>query len=226
MSRSAISRVTIGGCAFKMLCKGTVQSYACDHLVDLTKEREEGTGPWTLSRASKALIKHIRKTIRSIESGRDRKVEQFYIGKTHVRSRANCNFNHMERSTWRLAGGINGRFRAHRNNGYGRDGLVVLTVVTREAIPPDVQSNKKRVNQETYALALESRLIHHFLIECDDSRIVNPSIDLGRKVNIKHDKKGTRGYPLYMAFKLENPPSESDSNWSSESCYSASHGIG
>ena len=200
-----MSKTTAGGCDFDTLCNSDIKSYACDYLVDLTKVRKKGKGPWTLSRATKALIKHVRKCVKFIQIGQGRNVKHFYIGKTHVQRKLKCKFDHMKRSTWKLANGINGRFRSHcQNPDYDIDGLVVLTVVTRKAIPPNVRNNRKKVNQELYALALESKLIQHFLIKRDDDRILNKTIDTGGKDSNKQD---TKGYPLYMAYKLEEESS-------------------
>ena len=188
---SCVSATTAGGCSFDDICDRGAKSYACDNLFDLTKS--EG-----LSTATKALVKHIKKCIRFIEIGQGRKVKQFYIGKTHVHKKKRGKFEHMTHSTWRKSDGISKRFRKHREGGYGRDGMVVLTLVTRAAIPRKIRNNKKTVIQELYALALESRLIQYFLIKRDDKRIFNKSLDTGGK-----DGNKSIGYALYMAFKLE-----------------------
>ena len=46
--------------------------------------------------------------------------------------------------------------------------------------------------------------IQYFLIERDDHRIVNSTLNAG-----KSDNNKSAGYPLYMAFKLEGNDSES-----------------
>ena len=130
-------------------------------------------------------------------------MEQFYIGKTLTHRRKRRHFHRMKSSTWKLSKGISKRFKKHHGKGYGRDGLVVLTVVTRKAVPRSVRQNKRIVTKELYAFALENRLIQHFLIERDDHRIVNSTLNAG-----KSDNKSA-GYPLYMAFKLEDSDSES-----------------
>lgn len=194
---SVASRTTVGGCSFDMLCDGTAQKYACDNVIDITR-REDGSTP-TLSQAVEMLKTHIENCIQSIETGRGRKVEQFYIGKTHAHKRRRTTFDPMRSATWRLSDGIGQRFRRHRDGGYGRDGLVVLTVVTKKAIPPTLRQNRIKVKQELYAFALENRLIQHFLIEDDDPRVVNKTLNSGGS-----DGNGSIGYPLYMAFKVED----------------------
>ena len=190
----ASSESTRGGCTFEKLCQDSVQSYACDNLIDITVN-DKGQTP-TVQEAEQMLLKHVKECIQSIETERGCPLEYFYIGKTHVRQREDRKFNHMNRDTWKLDNGINGRFRDHREHGYGRDGLVVLTVVTREAIHPDIRNNKPNFHQEHYALALESRLIQDFL---RDPHLCNESLEPGRR-----DKCPSIGYPLYMAFKVYN----------------------
>ena len=196
MATSNFSTTTRGGCTYDELCNGSVQSYACDHVIDITKTRD-GRIP-TIEEAMKMLLEHVDKCVESIEIGRDCKVERFYIGKSHVRKRARSTFDHMKRTTWKLDNGINSRFVAHSRTDYGCDGLVVLTVVTREAIDPDIRRNKPKLHQEDYALALESRLIQEYMRT--DSRLANDTVATGRR-----DKTASIGYPLYLAFKVRRP---------------------
>ena len=189
MATSIFSTTTRGGCTFDELCNGSVRSYACDNLIDITRTRTE--------EAVKMLLEHVDKCVDDIETGRDCKVEHFYIGKSHVRKRARRTFNHMNRTTWKLDKGINSRFAAHSRTDYGRDGLVVLTVVTKEAIDPDIRRNKPKFHQEDYALILESRLIQEYMRT--DSRLANDTVATGRR-----DQTASIGYPLYLAFKVED----------------------
>ena len=183
---------TRGGCSFDELCNGSVQSYACDNVIDITSKRD-GSTP-TVREAEQMLLDHVDRCVRSIETERGCQLEHFYIGKTHVRQRKGRRFDHMNKDTWKLDGGINSRCRCHREGGYGRDGLVVLTVVTREAIHPDVRRNKPDFHQEDYALVLEGRLIQDCMT---DTRLYNQTLEPGGR-----DKTPSIGYPLYMAFKV------------------------
>ena len=203
MGGSVASASTLGGCSFDELCRGTQSNYACDNVINVVCQ-EDGCHLTTCIREQEdSLSQHIYTCIESIEIGRGRPVEKFYIGKTHVRQRQDrVLFNPMMRNTWRLDDGINQRFRSHSSQPYGRDGLVVLTVVTREAIPPEIRQNKPNFHQEDYALALESRLILRFM---SDRRLVNETIEAGGR-----DRTRSIGYPLYMAFRVrdddDNPP--------------------
>ena len=189
---SVFSTTTRGGCSFEELCNGSLQGYAGDNLIDITITRD-GRVP-TIREAEQMLLEHLDNCVRSIETERDCQLEYFYIGKTHVRRMRNRTFNHMDRNTWKLDGGINSRCKTHKEGDYGRDGLVVLTVVTREAIHPDVRRNKPDFHQEDYALALEGRLIQDCMT---DSRLYNRTLEPGGR-----DKTPSIGYPLYMAFKV------------------------
>ena len=183
---STYSRTTIGGTTFDLLCSAdSVPNYACDAVVDL--RREHG-----LARAKEKLTKLVRDNISSLEIGMDRQVEKFYIGKTSVqRNRRSRRFDPMKYQTWRKKG-ISSRWGEHKHNPYGRDGLVVLGVVNRDAIP-----RRCRVDQELYALALEQQLLHHFMIEDPDDRIANETFSPGRR-----EEQTSVGHAVYMAYAL------------------------
>ena len=196
---SVSTTTTHGGCSFEQLCNGSTQYYACDNLIDIVRNRD-GHVP-TIEEAVQMISEHLDGCVQSIETQRGCRLEYFYIGKTHVKQRKGATFNHMKRSTWRLANGINQRFADHRDAGYGQDGLVVLTVVTREAIDPDIRRNKPDLHQEDYALGLENRLIQEYMRR--DPRLANDTLATGRR-----DTTPSIGYPLYMAFKLEDDDSD------------------
>lgn len=120
MAISEASAITRGGCSFDELCKGCVQSYACDNLIDITRTRD-GRIP-TIREAEKMLLDHLDSCVQSIQTERECQLEYFYIGKTHVRKMKNRTFNHMNNATWKLDGGINSRCKCHKDAGYGRDG--------------------------------------------------------------------------------------------------------
>ena len=186
---SIYSRTTNGGTTFDLLCSAdSVPNYACDAVVDL--RREHG-----LARAKEKLTNLVRDNISSLEIGTDKQVKKFYIGKTYVQSNKRRQrverFDPMDCKTWRKKG-ISSRWGKHKHKPYGRDGLVVLGVVNKDAIP-----RRCRVDQELYALALEQQLLHHFMIEDPDDRIANETFSTGQT-----EKKKSIGHAVYMAYAL------------------------
>ena len=181
-------------CKFKELCDGSSQGYAWDNLIDITKTRY-GRVP-TIRQAEQMLVDQIDNCIDTIKDKTGRDIESFYIGKTYVEERMNRDFDHMDPDTWKLDGGINGRWKAHKDGGYGQDGLIVLTAVTRKAIHPCIRKNKPDLLHEDYALVLERRLIEDYLT---DRRLHNKTMKPGRR-----DYNTSCGYVLYIAFKLKD----------------------
>ena len=200
---------TSGGTTFEALCKEEARSYACDYLLDLRRWREQG-----LIRTKKELINRVQEIMNSLQIEAGKGVEMFYIGKTFVRSSRRYGprkFDPMKQHTWRK-NGISSRWRSHRETPYGRDGLVVLGVVTRDSVPRGCT-----VKQEDYALALEQQLLHYYKIETGDERMANETFATGRQ-----EEESSVGHALYMAYKLcdESPPSAraslETSSWSND----------
>ena len=188
---SATSATTVGGCTIEELCNGTVVSYACDYTVDIRGSDFE--------QAQQKILKHIDDCIIDLEIASQRKVEKLYIGKTYIhRRRAPRGFVPIDpKNPWTYKkGGIGSRWREHRNNDYGRDGMIVLVVIPREAVPSNA---KPGLHQEDYTFALEQALLHHFMITNYDHRIANDSFATGGT-----DVHGSAAYALYMAFRLED----------------------
>lgn len=207
-SSVARSNTTLGGCMFEDLWRGR-KSYACDPccLVDLRGEND-------ISQAEKKLIDNVHKIFTELEIQRECSIVKFYIGKTFIRRRRKPGgfqtFDPMDPSTWKK-NGISSRWRTHRDTQYGRDGLVVLTAITKQAVPKytaditagverDDNSNENRqtaARQEGYALTLEQKLIHHFRYASPDDRLHNETANEGKRV-----ERGAVAYAVYVAFKL------------------------
>ena len=199
---TSISKTTHGGCTFEDILRGT-KSYACDNLVNITISD-------TVNKAQDILIQHVHNILDSIQIETDRRVDKYYIGKVSVTKRRKRSghgfmaFNHMDHKTWKK-NGISSRWTTHKKEDYGRDGMVVLATVPKAAIPKHVKS----IHHEQYALALQQKLLHHFLLTEADPRITNNTFGTG-----SIGKKGSVAYALYMAFRLsdetEDTPSISD----------------
>ena len=65
MASSVTSVSTRGGCSFEQLCNGSVQSYACDNLIDITTTRD-GRTP-LIQEAVMMILDHLYRCIQSIE---------------------------------------------------------------------------------------------------------------------------------------------------------------
>ena len=165
-------------CEFQELRDGSRKGYACDNCIDITRTHSHRI-PTILQVLM--LLDHAYNCIEMIEDGTGCDIECIYFGKTYVEKRKNKDFDHMDPATWKLDGGINGRWRVHRSRGYGRDGLVVLTVIPKS---------------EDLALALECGLIEEY---SNIPRLCNKTTKPGRRNN-----NTSCGYVLYMAFRLSD----------------------
>ena len=131
------------------------------------------------SKISKMYVQWVDDTIRDIEIQSGKKVVKFYIGKTYVRKNKKSKvFDAMNPNTWRKEG-IRSRWCHHKHQDYGRNGMVVLTVVTKDDVPQ--QRIPAFKHQEMYALALEQQLIIHYAFISGDERLANTSTHPGMK---------------------------------------------
>ena len=165
--------------------EGGERKYVCDQgwMVDLRKVH-----PYNPESHKKAILDMINKLFSYIETQTNRAVELFYIGKTYVHKAKNRReFDPMNPDTWKKEGIIS-RWGRHSDSPHGRDGLVVLTVVTREVTQLPFS------HQEEYALRLEEELAHFFR---NNHRLANSTLGPGKK---NHGK--SIGYPLYVTFCL------------------------
>lgn len=123
------------------------------------------------------------------------KIKSFYIGKTHIRQKKGTTFDPHNLNTWKLDGGINGRYQHHVKEYYGNGGLVVVAIVTRESIPVQCVRDGYIIHQEEYALTLERRLIQHYTDT--DKRLWNKTAETG-----KTDITKSIAYAIYVAFSF------------------------
>ena len=222
--RSARSATTCGGVEFDDLVTGKVSPSYTFRLTQSTKSTSkqvvcaathsqmdpEQTATNTdgdkdsnaLHRATDTLVKWVDNTITDIKIKSGKKVVKFYIGKTYVRQIKNKKFDAMKPNTWRKSG-ISSRWRHHRQEDYGKNGMVVLTVVTKDDVPQ--QSIQAFKHQEMYALALEQQLIIHYTFIRGDERLANTSTHPGMQ---QQEESRAIGYAIYMAFALDD--SETD----------------
>ena len=190
---SDTSKTTVGGVEFDDLLRGS-RNYAC-HLANLASETE-------VKGIKKKLIEHLKQTVRELELQSDRTIAKIYIGKSYVQQRQKRGggkgyqkFDPQKHDTWRK-NGISSRWGEHKKKDYGRDGLVVLGVFTKETVHKICRG---RVHQEDFALAMEQMLLHHYLLSHHpDPRVVNESFATG-----KTTQKNCVAYVVYMAFSYK-----------------------
>ena len=189
----AVSRTTFGGCTLDDLHRGS-KNYVCDAscLVNLVgKESNE---------AKDCLKNKVVDIFQDLELQTGRKVKKYYIGKTFIKRRRNPNsrtfvkFDPMDPYTWKK-NGISSRWGCHKKTEYGRDGLVVLAAVPKDAVP---QQCRGEVHQEQYALALEQMLLHHYKLYIGDQRLHNDTFTSGGP-----DGGKSIAYAVYVAFTLD-----------------------
>ena len=145
----AVGSMTFGRCTLDDLHRGS-KNYVCDAscLVNLVgKDSNE---------AKEGLINKMDELFQEFELQTERRVKKYYIGKTFIKHRRNPNsrkmfvkFDPMDPYTWKK-NGISSRWGCHQKMEYGRDGLVVLAAVTKDAVP---QQYRGEVHHEQYALS-------------------------------------------------------------------------
>ncbi len=189
---------TRGGVEFDDLASGEkVPPYYAFNLTKLSEGMD-------LRTATDTLIKSIDGTLRDIEtlSTSNKRISKFYIGKTYTHRVTRRQFDHMKPNTWRK-GGISSRWHHHKSQDYGKSGMVVQAVVTKEVVPPG--STPAFKHQEMYALALEQQLIIHYAYVEKDQRLANTSTHPGmQQTNTQELDRGAIGYPIYVAYALED----------------------
>ena len=205
--RTYVTAATRGGMSFDQLCRGEDPYYVCDRecLVDITHRD-------TLETAEKKLVEKIENLFLDLQIQKDVKINKFYIGKTYVpksKSKKIKKLDEFNPKTWRKEG-ISSRWSDHRANDYGKDGMIVIAVITRTQVPRKRERNTENVttklNSELYTLALEQRLLHYYKITKGDDRLDNDTFTSGGT-----DKKGSAGYALYVAFScIENTDVENN----------------
>ena len=172
---------------FSLLCTATVRGYSFN-LVDL------GIGT-PISTMEQMLIAQLESTVEELERRSDMIIGRIYIGKTYIPRRRTPGggfvpFECLNSNTWRMKG-ISDRWREHHRRDYGRDGLVVLCAITRETVPEG-----SPMSQEDLALAMEQKLLHHYLLSHLDLRVVNETFTAGHLAQHNY-----HAYAVYMAFR-------------------------
>lgn len=137
--------------------------------------------------AKQRFCQKVDSTLEHVEHIKKRKIEKFYIGKTYIPKRKDREFNPADPMTWRVIG-VSDRYSQHKQCDYGRSGMIVLGVITKDNLPKNCQ-----VNHEKLALAYEQMLLHHYMLYNCDKRVANITFDTGRttEYDIKRESRDT-----------------------------------
>ena len=182
----------MGGVEYDDLLRGA-RNYACN-LADLTTETE-------VKGIKRTLIEQLEQTVQDLETQSDRTIAKIYIGKTYMQRKRKPGgfrkFDPDDHKTWKK-NGISSRWGDHKWKDYGRDGLVVLGAITRQTVI-DTCGGQCRVHQEDFTLAMEQKLLHHYLLSHPDPRVpvVNKTFATGKTT------RRSIAYAVYMAFSYE-----------------------
>lgn len=154
----------------------------------------------SIASAVNQVYNHITTCMARICQGWDGNLKKFYIGKTHIKRHDKRKFDIENPTTWRLGNGINARYCGHIKEDHGRNGLIVVAVLTKESIPQSCLSDSTITHQEEYALLLEKRLIQEFKKDpILHAKLANMTTDPG-----KTDKESSIAYAVYMAFTMDS----------------------
>ena len=126
----------------------------------------------------------------------DSEVQSFSIGKTYARKTWRSRFlNPQDEDTFTKTG-ISNRWRQHKNTDYGRDGMVVVAIIT-----DDVAWKLEYQDTEECALDIEEELQERYFYR--DDRSIHDEYHRGALVN-----EPAEGYPIYITFAFsESRPS-------------------
>lgn len=189
MSSSGTSSSTWGGADYDELCKGVVKYYSFN-LCDLS-------GLVKVPDAIHTLYCRIVATTTDLETQSGKRIGGLYIGKTFVHRKKRRSFNPMDPDTFTKSG-ISSRWGKHKTKDYGRDGMVVLGVITREiaatlGFEDDPEGTLGWLSkQEKSVLEIEKRLQYHFR---DDGRFPHGAYHPGRTTEGR-----AIGYVIYLCF--------------------------
>lgn len=151
------------------------------------------------------LIEAIDSDLELLQIYNKKPIKQFTIGKSYACVHKRFDFDPCNFKTWRLNGGVNGRWGEYKKDKY-YDGLVVLCAVTRDMIAKQKEATARNLpqrnplfSQQNYAIALEQHLIHHYAYVRWDPRLENNTLHIGRQS--AEYKAGV----VYVAYKFGPP---------------------
>ena len=151
----------------------------------------------TIGRAKERVVERIEEIMKNLSIQRVKQVKKFYIGKTYVHGLKMRGKQHtkevkpLDPSTWKKKG-ISDRWLRHKEFPYGKDGMVVLAMATKDTLS---SVKCEDVHQEDIAIALEQQLIHHYRIDVGNNKLANKTFEPGSS-----DHGNSAAYVVYMTF--------------------------
>ena len=171
---------------FQSLCGGK-HGYSCDNTVDILPDNED---------PKQTLINHINDCIRHLEEGQ-REITTFHIGRTYIPDKEGvCRPGNPEKLSVK---GIGDHWHTRK---YKKDGIVVLTVFSRDNLParrnafPEGHDNlpaRRNASPEGYASSLVKQLREHF--KEVDPRLENQDLTAGVRCARNHSR-----YVIFLAY--------------------------
>uniref|UniRef100_A0A1X7SY04 Uncharacterized protein n=1 Tax=Amphimedon queenslandica TaxID=400682 RepID=A0A1X7SY04_AMPQE len=192
VSSSATSSVTRTSYAFDTLCSGS-PCCVCDAncLSKLTKNFR------TPRSVAASLYKKLDEIIHEIEARRGCQLVGFSIGRAPINKREStkrkgtyCSLDIMDPKTWNKDALKLQWEECKRSDSCGKDGLIVLSVVTEAETPINYSSH------EEYVIKIEEELRSYIMFETNDNRLQITSFSLQKSKGKAH------AYAIYVAMKL------------------------
>ena len=177
-------------------------------LFDKCEFVQEETRRHTISfrEATERLRTAVEKSLSRVEVN-TRRVSEFRIGKTSVKSKENQTFDPMKPETWVEVGETITTWRENQQDNY--DDIFEVGCVTNELIPKVIKETNTaiRMDHQMYALGMVQALVHHYMVHEPDARLRNTSFDIGNRSEREIEEEGTI---IYVAYKLESGNIQAD----------------
>ena len=193
------------GFTFQNLCSGTA-CYVCDEgcLLKLTRNFI------AIESATAKLYRKLEEIIEEIETKRGCQVVGYAFGRAAInrRKKGREGWSYYDPKTWDKSN-LKLHWESMRRSECGRDGLIVITVITKAEVPIYYSSH------EDYVVKLEEELIKYCMFTKNDKRAqLNSAI-------VPKCEGRPQGFALYMTIRL----SDYNDTWGGgdEACLVASH---
>ena len=206
MAASSTPKITVY--TFQNLCSGTA-CYVCDAdcLLKLTRNFT------TIESAVVRLYKKLEEIIKEIETRRGCQVVGYTFGRAAINKRKRRGIYYtldiMDPKTWDKSD-VKLHWESMRRSECGRDGLIVITVITETEVPMNYSSH------EDYVVKLEEELIKYCMFTKNDKRAQVTSA-------IVHKCDGRpEGFALYVIIRLSDYSSDT---WGGDEAYHQYHSL-